>query len=336
MHAKLVLIIMKCNASVIVMFKWSMCHNFKGGTGQMTWTLLCFMQSDFYSAVHLLLYCEAKPSPCCIEEILLCSANFENTLSDRRVRLDFNDCECGRKYCRENAAHLVNNQFKKVSLKDIAGEYVFNLIELFFPFSFSLNAFSYNAQQTLHASSELDNLVCHVHLKKELLLDGNISMQDICEKFEGTVDSLRKNELNGIDVYNFGHTPEQSFDKPIFEDIAQLQDDLENQMVDVGSPGDSSWEKVSSILKRRKMKYNLKPDISMSDLVIFGVPVKEASPLRPTAGLKIDQPIPGSQNNDGSGGKDWGTNNEQSGAGKTVSKPVPITGSPVRTMNYLL
>ncbi|KAF7148094.1 hypothetical protein RHSIM_Rhsim03G0131500 [Rhododendron simsii] len=34
-----ILIIMQCNASVIVMFPWSMCDNFKGGTGQMTWTL---------------------------------------------------------------------------------------------------------------------------------------------------------------------------------------------------------------------------------------------------------------------------------------------------------
>ncbi|KAF7152076.1 hypothetical protein RHSIM_Rhsim01G0124000 [Rhododendron simsii] len=117
-----------------------------------------------------------------MKEILLCSANFKNSLSDRRVLLYLNDCECGRKYCRENAAYLVKNQLKKVSLKDIAGEF---LIE-------------YNAQQTLHASSEFDpNLLCHVHLKKELFLDLNISMQEICEKCEGTVDSLRKKKKVG-------------------------------------------------------------------------------------------------------------------------------------------
>ncbi|XP_028070973.1 DNA-directed RNA polymerase V subunit 1-like [Camellia sinensis] len=74
-----------------------------------------------------------------MKEILLCAVNFKNVLSDRRVILYLNDCDCGRKYCRENAAYLVKNQLKKVSLKDIAVEF---LIE--YALSFSLHMFVMN------------------------------------------------------------------------------------------------------------------------------------------------------------------------------------------------
>ncbi|KAF5946148.1 hypothetical protein HYC85_016376, partial [Camellia sinensis] len=112
-----------------------------------------------------------------MKEILLCAVNFKNVLSDRRVILYLNDCDCGRKYCRENAAYLVKNQLKKVSLKDIAVEF---LIE-------------FNGQQTMHGSSEFDaNLLGHVHLNKELFQDLNISMQEVCEKCQETIDRVRK------------------------------------------------------------------------------------------------------------------------------------------------
>lgn len=58
------------------------------------------------------------------QEILLCKVNFRNEPVDRRVILYLNDCDCGRSYCRENAAYLVKNQLRKVSLKDAAVEFI--------------------------------------------------------------------------------------------------------------------------------------------------------------------------------------------------------------------
>ncbi|GFY90510.1 nuclear RNA polymerase D1B [Actinidia rufa] len=107
-----------------------------------------------------------------MKEILLCSVNFRNDLSDRRVILYLNDCDCGRKYCRENAAYLVKNQLKKVSLKDIAVEFL--------------------------GSSDLDaNLLGHIHLNKSLFQDLDTSMQEICDKCQGTIDAFRKKKKIG-------------------------------------------------------------------------------------------------------------------------------------------
>lgn len=64
-----------------------------------------------------MLTCAFRP-----QEILLCGVSFKNDLSDRRVVLYLNDCQCGRKYCAENAAYAVKNQLKKVSLKEAAME----------------------------------------------------------------------------------------------------------------------------------------------------------------------------------------------------------------------
>ncbi|CAL5339826.1 unnamed protein product [Camellia sinensis] len=136
-----------------------------------------------------------------MKEILLCAVNFKNVLSDRRVILYLNDCDCGRKYCRENAAYLVKNQLKKVSLKDIAVEF---LIE-------------FNGQQTMHGSSEFDaNLLGHIHLNKELFQDLNISVQEVCEKCQETIDRVRKKKkkvgylfkrmkLSASEGCSFGH-----------------------------------------------------------------------------------------------------------------------------------
>lgn len=57
-----------------------------------------------------------------VQEILLCGVSFKNDLSDRHVVLYLNDCQCGRKYCAENAAYAVKNQLRKVSLKEAATE----------------------------------------------------------------------------------------------------------------------------------------------------------------------------------------------------------------------
>ncbi|KAL6989739.1 DNA-directed RNA polymerase, partial [Sarracenia purpurea var. burkii] len=103
-----------------------------------------------------------------MKEILLCTVNFKNDLSDRRVILYLNDCDCGRKYCRENAAFLVKNQLKKVSLKDIAVEFL-------------------HSKPPKPAMQE----------GRALFLDLNISMQEICDKCQGTIDSIRKKKKAG-------------------------------------------------------------------------------------------------------------------------------------------
>lgn len=62
------------------------------------------------------------------QEILLCKVSFKNDLVDRRVILYLKDCDCGRKYCQENAAYLVKNHLRKVKLKDTAVELIFEYV----------------------------------------------------------------------------------------------------------------------------------------------------------------------------------------------------------------
>ncbi|GAV75269.1 RNA_pol_Rpb1_2 domain-containing protein/RNA_pol_Rpb1_3 domain-containing protein/RNA_pol_Rpb1_1 domain-containing protein/RNA_pol_Rpb1_5 domain-containing protein/DUF3223 domain-containing protein [Cephalotus follicularis] len=112
-----------------------------------------------------------------MKEILLCRVNFKNDLTDRRAILYLNDCDCGRKYCRENAAFFIKNQLKKVSLKDTTIEF---MIE-------------YKQQQSVSESIDTDaGIVGHVHLNKMLLKELNITMQDILQKCLETVKSFRK------------------------------------------------------------------------------------------------------------------------------------------------
>lgn len=63
-----------------------------------------------------------------IQEVLLSSVKFKNDLVDRRVILYLNHCDCRRKFCRERAAYLVKNQLKKVSLEDIAVEFMIEYV----------------------------------------------------------------------------------------------------------------------------------------------------------------------------------------------------------------
>ncbi|KVH88101.1 Aspartate decarboxylase-like domain-containing protein [Cynara cardunculus var. scolymus] len=162
-----------------------------------------------------------------MKEILLCGVNFKNVLNDRRVILYLNDCDCGGKYCLENAAYLVKNHLRKVSLKDVALEF---LIE-------------YKRQQTTYENAEIDaGLVGHVHLNKVLFLymnqcskhitstslislvshiisehflfalilfifasmyeqtqlkESNISMEEVLTKCEDTLNSFRKKKKIG-------------------------------------------------------------------------------------------------------------------------------------------
>ncbi|KAJ9565612.1 hypothetical protein OSB04_001578 [Centaurea solstitialis] len=117
-----------------------------------------------------------------MKEILLCGVNFKNVPTDRRVILYLNDCDCGEKYCLENAAYLVKNHLRKVSLKDVALEF---LIE-------------YKRQQTTYENAEIDaGLVGHVHLNKTQLKESNISMEEVLTKCEDTLNSFRKKKKIG-------------------------------------------------------------------------------------------------------------------------------------------
>ncbi|CAI9112935.1 OLC1v1013446C1 [Oldenlandia corymbosa var. corymbosa] len=111
-----------------------------------------------------------------MKDILLCGVNFKNDVSDRRAILYLKDCACGRKFCKENAAYVVKDHLKKVSLQDAAMEL---LIEYGGPLSYD--------------SSEIDNgLVAHVHLNQEFIRRHNISMKTILSKCEDTISSLQK------------------------------------------------------------------------------------------------------------------------------------------------
>nr|GMD59609.1 DNA-directed RNA polymerase V subunit 1 [Ipomoea batatas] len=112
-----------------------------------------------------------------MKEILLCGASFKNDLSDRRVILYLNDCGCGRKYCRERAAYQVNNHLRKVCLKDAAVEF---LIE-------------YGIQQTTYEVLGVGAyLVGHIHLNKKQLDDQGLDLNEILERCQDKVYSLRR------------------------------------------------------------------------------------------------------------------------------------------------
>ncbi|KAG9151839.1 hypothetical protein Leryth_002107 [Lithospermum erythrorhizon] len=117
-----------------------------------------------------------------MKEILLCSAKFKNDLSDRRVLLYLNDCDCGRDYCQERAACFLKNQLEKVSLKDVAVEF---LIE-------------YGEQETMGEISATEKgLVGHIHLNKSQLDNLGISMSGVLDKCEDNVDSFRRKKKLG-------------------------------------------------------------------------------------------------------------------------------------------
>ncbi|GMJ14333.1 DEFECTIVE IN MERISTEM SILENCING 5, nuclear RNA polymerase D1B [Hibiscus trionum] len=109
-----------------------------------------------------------------MKEILLCKVSFKNDLIDRRVILYLKDCDCGRKYCQENAAYLVKNHLRRVKLKDIAVEFIIE----------------YKQQQTV-ADIEA-GLVGHILLNKALLKELSISVQEIHMKCQETINSFRK------------------------------------------------------------------------------------------------------------------------------------------------
>ncbi|GMH09851.1 hypothetical protein Nepgr_011692 [Nepenthes gracilis] len=116
-----------------------------------------------------------------MKEILFCRVNFRNDTIDRRVILYLNDCDCGGKYCRENASYLVKNLLKKVSLRDAAVEF---LIE-------------YRSPQVVSGSSEIGTgLIGHIHLNQALLNDSNISMHDVLQRCQDEINIFRKKKKN--------------------------------------------------------------------------------------------------------------------------------------------
>lgn len=45
--------------------------------------------------------------------------------------LYLNNCDCGRKHCNENAAYVVKSHLKKVTLKDVAMDFMIEYVPFF-------------------------------------------------------------------------------------------------------------------------------------------------------------------------------------------------------------
>ncbi|XP_058765597.1 DNA-directed RNA polymerase V subunit 1 isoform X1 [Vicia villosa] len=115
-----------------------------------------------------------------MKEILVCKVNFRNEPNDRRLILYLNDCDCGRSYCRENAAYLVKNQLRKVSLKDAALDFIVE----------------YQQQRRRNNAPEDAGLVGHIHLDEAMLEKLKISMIDVYQKCQERLNSFsRKKKL---------------------------------------------------------------------------------------------------------------------------------------------
>ncbi|XP_049934637.1 DNA-directed RNA polymerase V subunit 1 isoform X2 [Nymphaea colorata] len=59
-----------------------------------------------------------------MKEILFCKHNSKNDYVDSRVIIYLRDCDCGRTYCKEKAAVVVQNHLRRKTLKDLAAEFV--------------------------------------------------------------------------------------------------------------------------------------------------------------------------------------------------------------------
>ncbi|XP_038680146.1 DNA-directed RNA polymerase V subunit 1-like isoform X2 [Tripterygium wilfordii] len=114
-----------------------------------------------------------------MKEILLCKVGFKNDVIERRIILYLNDCGCGKKYCRERAVYLVKNHLKKVSLKDIAVDF---LIE----------------SQQRSESFDVDTfLVGHIHLNKKLLKEMNVNVSEVLQKCQDTANLYHRKKKVG-------------------------------------------------------------------------------------------------------------------------------------------
>ncbi|KAJ0983740.1 hypothetical protein J5N97_002096 [Dioscorea zingiberensis] len=118
-----------------------------------------------------------------MKEVLLCKTNFKNGAIDRRIILYLNNCRCGKKFCKENAAFAVQSSLKRVALKDCAIEF---LIE-------------YRNHIVLNNNPEtVSGLVGHVHLDQMRLNMHNQSLDVILQKCQDVVFNYtkKKNHLS--------------------------------------------------------------------------------------------------------------------------------------------
>ncbi|KAH7655300.1 DNA-directed RNA polymerase protein [Dioscorea alata] len=142
-----------------------------------------------------------------MKEILLCKASFKNGTIDRRVILYLNDCRCGKKFCKENAAFTVQSTLKRVALKDCAIEF---LIE-------------YQKHIILDNNPEpVSGLVGHIHLDQTQLNVLSQSLDVILRKCQDVVFSyakkkghlshyFRKISLSSSECCSFQHTNHENF-----------------------------------------------------------------------------------------------------------------------------
>ncbi|KAM6582934.1 hypothetical protein CsatB_009936 [Cannabis sativa] len=152
-----------------------------------------------------------------MKEILLCKVSFGNEPTDRRVILYLNDCYCGRNYCQENAAYLVKNQLGKVSLKDTAVEF---MIE-------------YRNQDPSGGCEVNAGLVGHIHLNESMLKRMNIGINEILEKCQENINSLRRKKirqhlktalLSVSECCSFHKSPDETSEVPCL--LISLKEDM--------------------------------------------------------------------------------------------------------------
>ncbi|XP_078148632.1 DNA-directed RNA polymerase V subunit 1-like [Carex rostrata] len=112
-----------------------------------------------------------------MKEVLLTNVAYKNEDNGRRVILFMNDCFCGKKFCKERAALVVQSCLKKVKLKDCAT----NL------------SIEYHQETTVDKIAKTTpSLVGHFHLDKVQLQRLNISIDDVLERCQETIEKNKK------------------------------------------------------------------------------------------------------------------------------------------------
>ncbi|XP_026407957.1 DNA-directed RNA polymerase V subunit 1-like isoform X1 [Papaver somniferum] len=112
-----------------------------------------------------------------MKEIVLCKVNMKNDLNDRRAILYLNDCSCGKKYCKENAAYSVQNHLKRRNLKAIANSF---LVE-------------YRKQQGSIENPDTNAcLVGHIHLDEAEMKYVGRNVHQILQRCQEKLGSIKK------------------------------------------------------------------------------------------------------------------------------------------------
>ncbi|MCL7023806.1 hypothetical protein MKW94_016863, partial [Papaver nudicaule] len=112
-----------------------------------------------------------------MKEIVLCKVNLKNDLNDRRAILYLNDCSCGKKHCKENAAYSVQNYLKRRNLKSIANSF---LVE-------------YRRQQASIENPETNaSLVGHIHLDETEMKCMDRNLHQVLQRCQERIGSIKK------------------------------------------------------------------------------------------------------------------------------------------------